>query len=90
MRVRVGGGGVSAGGAGGPVLGAGLASSASGRCGDAVVAGVWGVDQVLDRSTTPTGAGLTPILHTNMTPYGEIQLHTDRRLDLTGLPASVR
>lgn len=32
--------------------------------------------------------GLTPIFHTNMTPYGEIQLRTDRRLDLTGLPAS--
>ncbi|MGV9838044.1 Tn3 family transposase [Nocardia niigatensis] len=31
--------------------------------------------------------GLTPIFHTNMTPYGEIQLRTDRRLDLTGLSA---
>jgi len=30
--------------------------------------------------------GLTPIFHTNMTPYGEIQLRTDRRLDLTGIP----
>jgi Tn3 transposase DDE domain/Domain of unknown function (DUF4158) len=29
--------------------------------------------------------GLTPIFHTNMTPYGEIQLRTDRRLDLTGI-----
>ena len=27
--------------------------------------------------------GLTPVFHTNMTPYGEIQLRTDRRLDLT-------
>ncbi|MEV8639004.1 hypothetical protein AB0395_45850 [Streptosporangium sp. NPDC051023] len=32
--------------------------------------------------------GLTPIFHMNMTPYGEIQLRTDRRLDLTELPAS--
>ena len=24
--------------------------------------------------------------HANMTPYGEIQLRTDRRLDLTGIP----
>ena len=31
--------------------------------------------------------GLTPIFHANMTPYGEIQLRTDRRLDLTGIPA---
>jgi len=34
--------------------------------------------------------GLTPVFHTNMTPYGEIQLEiqlrTDRRLDLTGIP----
>ncbi|GAA2636538.1 hypothetical protein GCM10010411_89700 [Actinomadura fulvescens] len=30
--------------------------------------------------------GLTPLFHTNMTPYGEIQLRTDRRLDLTDLP----
>ena len=30
--------------------------------------------------------GLTPVFHTNMTPYGEIQLRTDRRLDLTGTP----
>jgi TnpA family transposase len=28
--------------------------------------------------------GLTPIFHANMTPYGEIQLRTDRRLDLAG------
>jgi TnpA family transposase len=28
--------------------------------------------------------GLTPVFHTNMTPYGEVQLRTDRRLDLTG------
>jgi len=33
--------------------------------------------------------GLTPIFHTNMTPYGEIQLRTDRRLDLTGIPSVV-
>jgi hypothetical protein len=32
--------------------------------------------------------GLTPVFHTNMTPYGEIQLRTDRRLDLTGIPPS--
>jgi hypothetical protein len=37
-------------------------------------------------SPTLTGAGLPPIFHTNMTPYGEIQLRTDRRLDLTGIP----
>jgi Tn3 transposase DDE domain len=30
--------------------------------------------------------GLTPVFHTNMTPYGEIQLRTGRRLDLTGIP----
>jgi hypothetical protein len=30
--------------------------------------------------------GLTPVSHTNMTPYGEIQLRTDRRLNLTGVP----
>jgi TnpA family transposase len=29
--------------------------------------------------------GLTPVFYTNMTPYGEIQLRTDRRLDLTGI-----
>ncbi len=33
--------------------------------------------------------GLTPIFHTTMTPYGEVQLRTDRRLDLTGsVPAA--
>ncbi|MEU7991404.1 Tn3 family transposase [Streptosporangium canum] len=32
--------------------------------------------------------GLTPLFHTNMTPYGEIQLRTDRRLDLTDLPTA--
>jgi TnpA family transposase len=32
--------------------------------------------------------GLTPVFYANMTPYGEIQLRTDRRLDLTGLPAT--
>ena len=31
--------------------------------------------------------GLTPIFHANMTPYGEIQLRTDRRLDLAGVPS---
>jgi TnpA family transposase len=30
--------------------------------------------------------GLTPVFHTNMTPYGEIRLRTDRRLDLMGIP----
>ncbi|MET8006580.1 Tn3 family transposase [Nonomuraea glycinis] len=30
--------------------------------------------------------GLTPLFHTNMTPYGTVQLRPDRRLDLTGLP----
>ncbi len=34
--------------------------------------------------------GLTPVFHTNMTPYGEIQLRTDRRLDLTGIPPDLR
>lgn len=28
------------------------------------------------------------LFHTNMTPYGEIQLRTDRRLDLTDLPTA--
>lgn len=33
--------------------------------------------------------GLTPIFHANMTPYGEIQLRTDRCLDLSGgIPAA--
>ncbi|MEU7766788.1 hypothetical protein AB0B25_16895 [Nocardia sp. NPDC049190] len=32
--------------------------------------------------------GITPIFHTTMTLYGEIQLRTDRRLDLAGLAAS--
>ncbi len=27
--------------------------------------------------------GLTPLFHTNMSPYGEIQLRMDRRLDLS-------
>jgi hypothetical protein len=30
--------------------------------------------------------GLIPIFHSNMTPYGEIQLRTDGRLELTSLP----
>jgi hypothetical protein len=30
--------------------------------------------------------GLTPIFHTNISPYGKIRLRTDRRLDLTGIP----
>lgn len=30
--------------------------------------------------------GLTPLFHTNMTPYGEVRLHTDRRIDLTATP----
>ncbi|GLW12652.1 hypothetical protein Misp01_77800 [Microtetraspora sp. NBRC 13810] len=32
--------------------------------------------------------GLTPLFHTDMTPYGEIQLRTDRSLDLTDLPTA--
>ena len=31
--------------------------------------------------------GLTPLFHTNMTPYGDIQL-LNRRLDLTGTPSA--
>jgi Tn3 transposase DDE domain len=27
--------------------------------------------------------GLTPLFHTNMTPYGAVQLRIDRRLDLS-------
>ena len=38
------------------------------------------------RLTDADRRGLTPVFHTNMTPYGEIQLRTDRRLDLTGIP----
>jgi|SRR5271166_948862 len=30
--------------------------------------------------------GLNPLFHTNMTPYGEVRLHTDRRIDLTATP----
>ncbi|MBB3725192.1 Tn3 family transposase [Nonomuraea dietziae] len=30
--------------------------------------------------------GLTPLFHTNMTPYGTVQLRPDRRLDLTPPP----
>ncbi len=41
---------------------------------------------VADVLTDADRRGLTPIFHTNMTPYGEIQLRTDRRLDLTGIP----
>jgi hypothetical protein len=32
--------------------------------------------------------GLTLLFHINMTLYGEIQLLTDRRLDLTDLPTA--
>jgi hypothetical protein len=33
--------------------------------------------------------GLTAIFHTNMTPYGEVQLRTDRRLELSAqIPAT--
>jgi len=32
--------------------------------------------------------GLTPLFHTNMTPYGTVQLRPDRRLDLTGPPSA--
>jgi TnpA family transposase len=31
--------------------------------------------------------GLTPLFHTNMTPYGDIQLRPDRRLNLSTSPA---
>ncbi len=30
--------------------------------------------------------GLTPLFHTNMTPYGTVQLRPERRLDLTQTP----
>ncbi len=30
--------------------------------------------------------GLNPLFHTNMTPYGEVRLHTERRIDLTATP----
>ena len=30
--------------------------------------------------------GLNPLFHTNMTPYGEVRLHTDRRIELTATP----
>ncbi|MFI6713276.1 hypothetical protein ACIBF7_43075 [Nonomuraea sp. NPDC050478] len=38
----------------------------------------------------PHRRGLTPVFHTNMTPYGEIQLNLHKRLtfDITDLPAS--
>jgi hypothetical protein len=29
--------------------------------------------------------GLTPVFHTNMTPYGEIQLNLDKRLALSAI-----
>jgi TnpA family transposase len=32
--------------------------------------------------------GLTPVFHTNMTPYGEIQLNLDKRLALSAIDAS--
>jgi hypothetical protein len=31
---------------------------------------------------------MSTLFHTNMTPCGEIQLRTDRRLDLTDLPTA--
>jgi hypothetical protein len=34
--------------------------------------------------------GLTPLFTSNMTPYGEVQLRPDRRLDLRAPEASVR
>lgn len=43
-----------------------------------------------DMLTDADRRGLTPIFHSNMTPYGEIQLRTDRRLDLTDLPKTGR
>ncbi|MFF5265293.1 Tn3 family transposase [Actinomadura viridis] len=33
--------------------------------------------------------GLTPIFHTNMTPYGEIQLNLDKRLALSAIETPV-
>jgi hypothetical protein len=30
--------------------------------------------------------GLTPLFHTNMTPYGIVRLNPDRRLDLSTPP----
>jgi TnpA family transposase len=30
--------------------------------------------------------GITPLFHTNMTPYGDVQLRRDRRLDLSDSP----
>ncbi|WP_155342589.1 hypothetical protein [Acrocarpospora pleiomorpha] len=39
-----------------------------------------------DPSPPKSAAPTSPLFHTNMTPYGEIQLRTDRRLDLTDLP----
>jgi hypothetical protein len=32
--------------------------------------------------------GLTPVFHTNMTPYGEIQLNLDKRLALSAFNGS--
>jgi hypothetical protein len=32
--------------------------------------------------------GVTPLFHTNMTPYGDVQLRSDRRLDLSATPPS--
>jgi hypothetical protein len=34
--------------------------------------------------------GLTPLFHTNMTPYGTVVLRPDRRLDLSAPPAPDR
>jgi TnpA family transposase len=44
-----------------------------------------GLPEWVDVLTDADRRGLTPLFHTNMTPYGEIQLRTDRRLDLTDL-----
>ncbi|MEU4828428.1 hypothetical protein AB0H37_41795 [Actinomadura sp. NPDC023710] len=32
--------------------------------------------------------GLTPVFHTNMTPYGEIQINLDKRLALSAIGGS--
>jgi hypothetical protein len=45
-------------------------------------------DPARNRLTDADRRGLTPLFHSNMTPYREIQLRTDRRLDIAGLPAT--
>jgi hypothetical protein len=41
-----------------------------------------------DALTDADRRGLTPLFRTNMTPYGEVQLRPDRRLDLSATPPS--